>query len=166
MPIASVPRDASLRRLGIDEIDLYQVHAPDPEVPLEQMLQALDGLVRSGKVRALCVSNFAGWLLAWAVAPQDREGWTPFVSRQPQYSLDERSVELDLLPFCRAAGLGVLPGVRSAPGSSAERTGATRRRRRRAARRRRATTGTASRTRKLRSPSLQWRSPGCSVSTV
>ncbi len=55
------------------------------------------------------MSNFPGWLLAWAVALQDREGWAPFIPLQPQYSLVERSVELDLLPFCRAAGLGVLP---------------------------------------------------------
>src|SRR5215203_982231 len=101
--------DASLRRLRTDVIDLYQVHAPDPTVPLEESLAALDGLVRAGKVRALGASNFPAWLLAWAVAVQDREGWAPFVSLQPQYSLVERSVELDLLPFCRAAGLGVLP---------------------------------------------------------
>jgi aryl-alcohol dehydrogenase-like predicted oxidoreductase len=101
--------DASLRRLGVDVIDLYQVHAPDPAVPLEDSLEALDGLVRAGKVRALGASNYPGWLLAWAVALQDRNGWSPFVSLQPQYSLVERSAELDLLPFARAAGLGVLP---------------------------------------------------------
>jgi len=101
--------DASLRRLGIDVIDLYQVHAPDPDVPLEDALETLDGLVRAGKVRALGASNYPGWLLAWAVALQDRHGWSPFVSLQPQYSLVQRSAELDLLPFTRAAGLGVLP---------------------------------------------------------
>ena len=101
--------DASLRRLGVDVIDLYQVHAPDRETPLEASLEALDGLVRAGKVRALGASNFPAWLLAWAVALQDREGWAPFVSLQPQYSLVERSAELELLPFCRAAGIGVLP---------------------------------------------------------
>jgi aryl-alcohol dehydrogenase-like predicted oxidoreductase len=101
--------DASLRRLGVDVIDLYQIHAPDPDVPLEDTLAALDGLVRAGKVRALGVSNFPAWLLAWAVALQDRNGWSPFISLQPQYSLVERSVELELLPFCRAAGLGVIP---------------------------------------------------------
>jgi aryl-alcohol dehydrogenase-like predicted oxidoreductase len=101
--------DASLRRLGTDRIDLYQVHAPDPTVPLEDTLQVLDELVRAGKVRAVGASNFPAWLLAWAVAVQDREGWTPFVSLQPQYSLVERTLELDLLPFCRGAGLGVLP---------------------------------------------------------
>ncbi len=101
--------DASLKRLGVDVIDLYQVHAPDPDVPLEDSLEALDGLVRAGKARALGASNFPAWLLAWAVALQDRSGWSPFVSMQPQYSLVERSAELDLLPFCRAAGLGVVP---------------------------------------------------------
>jgi aryl-alcohol dehydrogenase-like predicted oxidoreductase len=101
--------DASLRRLGTDVIDLYQVHAPDPDVPLEATLEALDGLVRAGKVRALGASNFPAWLLAWAVALQDREHWAPFVSLQPQYSLVERSIETEILPFCRAAGLGVIP---------------------------------------------------------
>jgi aryl-alcohol dehydrogenase-like predicted oxidoreductase len=101
--------DASLKRLGIDVIDLYQVHAPDPSVPLEETLEALDGLVRAGKVRALGASNYPAWLLAWAVALQDRHGWSPFVSTQPQYSLVQRFVEIDLLPFTRAAGLGVLP---------------------------------------------------------
>jgi aryl-alcohol dehydrogenase-like predicted oxidoreductase len=101
--------DASLRRLGIEVIDLYQVHAPDPAVPLEETLEALDGLVKAGKVRALGASNYPAWLLAWAVGLQDRHGWAPFVSLQPQYSLVERSAEIELLPFCRAARLGVLP---------------------------------------------------------
>jgi aryl-alcohol dehydrogenase-like predicted oxidoreductase len=100
--------DASLRRLGVEAIDLYQVNAPDPSLPIEDTLEALDGLVRAGKVRALGCSNFPAYLLAWAVALQDREGWAPFVSFQPQYSLVERSIELELLPFCRAAGLAVL----------------------------------------------------------
>src|ERR671917_1545077 len=101
--------DASLRRLGIDVIDLYQLHAPDPAVPVEESLEALEALVRAGKVRALGISNFPAWLTAWSVAVQDREGWTPFVAVQAQYSLVERSIELELLPFCRAAGIGVLP---------------------------------------------------------
>ena len=101
--------DASLKRLGVDAIDLYQVHAPDPDVPLEESLEALDGLVQAGKVRALGASNFPAWLLAWAVAMQDREGWAPFLSLQPQYSLVERSIEVEILPFCRAAGIGVIP---------------------------------------------------------
>jgi aryl-alcohol dehydrogenase-like predicted oxidoreductase len=101
--------DASLQRMGIDVIDLYQVHAPDPDVPLEETLEALDGLVQAGKVRALGASNYPAWLLAWAVALQDRNGWSPFVSLQPQYSLVERSAELDILPFCRAAGIPLIP---------------------------------------------------------
>ena len=90
-------------------IDLYQVHAPDPETPLEGTLEALDGLVRAGKVRAIGASNYPAWLLAWAVALQDRNGWAPFVSLQPQYSLVERSIEVEILPFCRAAGIGLIP---------------------------------------------------------
>jgi aryl-alcohol dehydrogenase-like predicted oxidoreductase len=101
--------DASLSRLGVETIDLYQVHAPDPEVPLEEALEALDGLVQAGKVRALGASNYPAWLLAWAVALQDRHGWAPFVSLQPQYSLVERSIEVELLPFCRAAGIKAIP---------------------------------------------------------
>src|SRR3954447_20665508 len=101
--------DASLRRLGIDVIDLYQVHAPDPAVPLEETLEALDGLVSAGKVRAIGASNYPAWLLAWAVSLQDRNGWAPFVSLQPQYSLVERSIEVEILPFCRAAGIGLIP---------------------------------------------------------
>jgi aryl-alcohol dehydrogenase-like predicted oxidoreductase len=100
--------DASLRRLGVDVIDLYQVHAPDPGVVVEESLEALEGLVRAGKVRVVGASNFPAWLLAWSVGVQDREGWAPFVSFQAQYSLVERSVELELLPFCRAAGVAVL----------------------------------------------------------
>jgi aryl-alcohol dehydrogenase-like predicted oxidoreductase len=100
--------DASLRRLGTEVIDLYQVHAPDAAVPIEETLEALEGLVRAGKVRAIGASNFPAWLLAWCVGLQDLEGWTPFVSLQAQYSLVERSIEIELLPFCRAAGLGVL----------------------------------------------------------
>ena len=101
--------DASLQRLGIDEIDLYQIHGPDPDVPLEETLEALDGLVKAGKVRALGASNVPAWLLAWAVATQDKNRWAPFISLQPQYSLVERTAEIELLPFCRAAGLGVIP---------------------------------------------------------
>ena len=101
--------DASLRRLGIDTIDLYEIHAPDPTVPLEDILEALDELVRAGKVRALGVSNFPAWLLAWALRTQDAEGWAPFIALQAQYSLVERSAELDLLPLTRSAGLSLTP---------------------------------------------------------
>jgi len=101
--------DASLRRLGIDAIDLYEIHGPDPRVPLDEVLQALDQLVTAGKVRAVGVSNFPAWLLAWALRTQDAEGWAPFVALQAQYSLVERSAELDLLPLCRSAGIALTP---------------------------------------------------------
>jgi aryl-alcohol dehydrogenase-like predicted oxidoreductase len=101
--------DASLRRLGIETIDLYEIHAPDARVPLEEILQTLDELVRIGKVRALGVSNFPAWLLAWALRTQDAEGWAPFIALQAQYSLVERSAELDLLPLCRSAGVSLTP---------------------------------------------------------
>jgi aryl-alcohol dehydrogenase-like predicted oxidoreductase len=100
--------EASLRRMGIDTIDLYMLHAPDPSVPLEDTLEVLDELVRAGKVRALGLSNYPAWLLSWALKTQDCEGWSPFVALQAQYSLVERSAELDLLPCCRATGLGVM----------------------------------------------------------
>jgi aryl-alcohol dehydrogenase-like predicted oxidoreductase len=98
-----------LRRLRTDHVDVYLLHAPDPGTPLEETLETLDGLVRAGKVRALGASNFPAWLLAWAVGLQDRNGWAPFVALQPQYSLVERSIELEILPFCCAAGIGVIP---------------------------------------------------------
>jgi aryl-alcohol dehydrogenase-like predicted oxidoreductase len=101
--------EASLRRLGVETIDLYQVHGPDPDVPIEETLEVLDALVREGKVRALGASNLPAWLTAWALGVQDREGWAPFASVQPQLSLVERSIEVELLPLCRAAGIGVLP---------------------------------------------------------
>ena len=101
--------DASLRRLGIDTIDLYQIHGPDPTVPIEDVLETLDELVRAGKVRALGVSNFPAWLLAWALRTQDAEGWAPFIALQAQYSLVERSAELELLPLCRSTGLRLTP---------------------------------------------------------
>src|SRR4029453_905631 len=87
--------EASLRRLRLDVIDLYPVPAPDPKVMLEQSLATLNELVEAGKVRALGASNFPAWLLAWAVSIQDREGWAPFVSLQPQYSVARRAGELD-----------------------------------------------------------------------
>jgi aryl-alcohol dehydrogenase-like predicted oxidoreductase len=99
--------DASLRRLGTDVIDLYQVHAPDAAVPIEETLEALEGLVRAGKVRALGASNFPAWLLAWCVGLQDLEGWSPFVSLQAQYSLVERSIELVATEIARARGTTV-----------------------------------------------------------
>jgi aryl-alcohol dehydrogenase-like predicted oxidoreductase len=99
----------SLRRLGTDYIDLYQVHRPDPTTPLEETIRALDDLVTSGKVRYLGNSNFAGWQIAESHHLAKNNGWAPFISAQPQYSLLERNVEREVVPACNEYGLGVLP---------------------------------------------------------
>jgi aryl-alcohol dehydrogenase-like predicted oxidoreductase len=105
--LASV--EASLRRLGTDYIDLYQVHCWDHITPLEETLGTLDGLVRAGKVRYLGASNFAGWQLQKAIDLSRRNGWEAFVCLQPQYNLLCRSTEWELLPVCADEGLGVIP---------------------------------------------------------
>jgi aryl-alcohol dehydrogenase-like predicted oxidoreductase len=101
--------EASLRRLDTDYIDLYQVHAPDPATPIDETLSALDDLVRSGKVRYLGNSNFAGWQIADADWTARAAGRTPFISAQNQYSLLHRDVESEILPACEHFGLGFLP---------------------------------------------------------
>jgi 1-deoxyxylulose-5-phosphate synthase len=101
--------EASLRRLQTDWIDLYQCHAFDDQTPLEETLQALDDLVRQGKVRYIGCSNFAAWQIAKAHGISNRLGLARFVSVQPQYSLLVRSIEKELLPFCRSEGVGVMP---------------------------------------------------------
>lgn len=101
--------DASLRRLRTDWIDLYQLHWPDPSVAPEETLSTLDAMVRSGKIRAVGVSNYQGSHLATALALCDRYGWAPVVSTQPQYSLVSREIELEVLPLCRQEGLAILP---------------------------------------------------------
>lgn len=101
--------EASLRRLGTDWIDLYQVHRPDPDTPIEETLAALDDLVHAGKVRYLGHSNFAGWQLADAAWTARVRGLTPFVSAQNEYSLLKRDVEAELVPACQRFGLGLLP---------------------------------------------------------
>jgi len=101
--------EASLRRLGTDYIDLYQVHMWDAATPLDETLSALTDLVRAGKVRYIGVSNFTGWQLVKAVYVSELEGFERFVSLQPQYSLVERNVEREVLPACREAGVGVIP---------------------------------------------------------
>jgi aryl-alcohol dehydrogenase-like predicted oxidoreductase len=101
--------EASLRRLGTDYIDLYQVHMWDAATPLEETLSALTDLVRAGKVRYIGVSNFTGWQLLKAVYVSELEGFERFVSLQPQYSLVERNVEREVLPACREEGVGVIP---------------------------------------------------------
>jgi aryl-alcohol dehydrogenase-like predicted oxidoreductase len=100
--------DASLRRLQTDYVDLYQVHAFDPETPLEETLRALDDATRSGKVRYAGCSNFLAWELAKAVHAADRLVLEGFVCTQPRYSALHRDIELDLLPLCADRGLGVI----------------------------------------------------------
>ena len=101
--------EASLRRLGTDYIDLYQMHRYDPETPLEETLRALDDLVSQGKVRYVGNSNYMGFQVADAAWTAKMRGYVPFVSAQNQYSLLERRVEHEVLPACERFGLGFLP---------------------------------------------------------
>lgn len=101
--------EASLRRLGTEWIDLYQFHTPDPATPVDETLEALDALVRSGKVRYVGHANRAGWQIAEAEFTARAGGYVPFVSAQNQYNLIDRRAELEVLPAARAYGLGVLP---------------------------------------------------------
>ncbi len=101
--------EASLRRLGTDYIDLYQVHAPDPDTPQQETLEALTDLVRAGKVRYIGCSNFAAWQVADAAWLSRTRGLSPYVSAQNQYNLLDRRIERELLPACREFGLGILP---------------------------------------------------------
>jgi aryl-alcohol dehydrogenase-like predicted oxidoreductase len=101
--------ESSLRRLDTDYIDLYQMHNPDAATPIEETLSALDDLVRTGKVRYLGNSNFAGWQIADADWTARSAGQAPFISAQNQYSLLHREVEQDVLPACEHFGLGFLP---------------------------------------------------------
>jgi aryl-alcohol dehydrogenase-like predicted oxidoreductase len=100
---------ASLRRLGTDWIDLYQMHEPDPMTPIEETLEALDDLVVDGKVRYVGNSNFAAWQVVDADWTARTGGLTPFISAQNHYSLLNRSVEAELVPACEQLGLGILP---------------------------------------------------------
>ncbi len=101
--------DASLRRLGSEYIDLYQVHCWDEKAPLAETLAALDTLVKSGKVRYLGASNFAGWQLQKAIDLSNRMGWEPFTCLQPQYNLLERGIEWEVAPVCLNEGVGIIP---------------------------------------------------------
>ena len=101
--------EASLRRLGTDYIDLYQVHFPDPATPIEETLTALDSLVRQGKVRAIGVANFEIWQLVDAVRMAKSSGLAVPVSLQHQFSLLVRDAEQELLPMAANFGMGFLP---------------------------------------------------------
>jgi aryl-alcohol dehydrogenase-like predicted oxidoreductase len=101
--------EASLKRLGTDYIDLYQMHRPDPDTPVEETLAALDDLVKAGKVRYLGNSNFTGWQIADADWISRTAGRERFVSAQNLYSLLERGSAREVLPACERFGLGFLP---------------------------------------------------------
>jgi aryl-alcohol dehydrogenase-like predicted oxidoreductase len=100
--------EASLRRLGTDYIDLYQVHADDRETPLEETLSALDQLVRDGKVRYIGASNHTAWRLSEALWTSEKHGLARYECLQPLYNLIERGLDAEMLPLCRAKGVGVI----------------------------------------------------------
>jgi aryl-alcohol dehydrogenase-like predicted oxidoreductase len=121
MPMGDGPNDAglsrhhliaecenSLRRMQVDHIDLYQVHEWDGQTPLEETLEALDTLVRSGKVRYVGASNYAGWQLMKALGVADRHGYQRFVTQQIYYSLEARDAEYELVPLAVDQGIGIL----------------------------------------------------------
>jgi 1-deoxyxylulose-5-phosphate synthase len=101
--------DASLKRLGTDYIDLYQTHRFDTETPLEESLDALNDVVRSGRVRYLGASSMNAWQFMKALGLQRHYGWAPFVSMQNHYNLLYREEEREMLPLCRSEGIGVIP---------------------------------------------------------
>jgi aryl-alcohol dehydrogenase (NADP+) len=101
--------DASLRRLGMDYVDLYQIHRWDVETPIEETLSALDDIVRSGKARYIGASSMAAWQFAKALHLSDRHGWARFVSMQNHYNLVYREEEREMLPLCLDEGIGVIP---------------------------------------------------------
>ena len=100
--------EASLRRLGTDHIDLYYLHLPDYETPLEESLSAMDDLVRQGKVRYIGCSNFYAWQICKGLWISDRRGWAPFACVQPLYNIVNRDAEVEVLPLCAEEGLGVV----------------------------------------------------------
>ncbi|HEX4246856.1 MAG TPA: aldo/keto reductase [Pseudonocardia sp.] len=100
--------EASLRRLGVEHLDIYHVHEWDGQTPLEETLETLDSLVRAGKVRYLGVSNYSGWQLMKALAVSDAHGYQRFVSNQIYYSLESRDAEYELVPLSVDQGLGVM----------------------------------------------------------
>jgi aryl-alcohol dehydrogenase-like predicted oxidoreductase len=101
--------DDSLRRLRTDYVDLYQIHRYDPKVPIEETMEALDDVVRAGKVRYLGASSMWTWQFVQLQHAADLNGWTRFVSMQNQYNLIMREEEREMLPYCLDQGVGVLP---------------------------------------------------------
>jgi 1-deoxyxylulose-5-phosphate synthase len=101
--------DASLRRLGTDYVDLYQIHRFDPQVPVEETMEALHDVVKAGKARYLGASSMYAWQFAKMQSAATRNGWTPFVSMQDQYNLLNREEEREMYPLCADSGVGVIP---------------------------------------------------------
>ncbi len=119
--------EASLRRLGVEAIDLYQIHRFDPAVPVEETLAALDHLVQAGKVRYIGASSGYAWTMALALGASERHGWARFVSMQNHYNLLYREEEREMIPLCLHEGVGVIPwsplarGLLARPGRHAGR---------------------------------------------
>ena len=121
--------DRSLTRLQTDYVDLYQIHRFDYETPIEETLEALNDVVRAGKARYIGASSMYAWQFMKMLSISKANGWTPFVSMQPQYNLVYREEEREMLPLCRAEGVGVIPwsplargflaGGRASPGEGA-----------------------------------------------
>jgi 1-deoxyxylulose-5-phosphate synthase len=101
--------DASLGRLGLDYVDLYQIHRWDPRTPIEETMGALHDVVRAGKARYIGASSMFSWQFAKAQHVAERNGWTPFVSMQPHYNLIYREEEREMIPLCIDQGVGVIP---------------------------------------------------------
>ena len=101
--------DASLRRLGTDHVDLYQIHRFDPHTPIEETLEALNDVVRAGKARYVGASSMYAWQFARMLQVSERRGWARFVSMQNHYNLVYREEEREMLPLCRAEGVGIIP---------------------------------------------------------
>jgi aryl-alcohol dehydrogenase-like predicted oxidoreductase len=101
--------DASLARLGMDYVDLYQIHRWDPETPIEETLEALHDIVKAGKARYVGASSMWAWQFMKALALQKANGWACFVSMQNHYNLIYREEEREMLPLCRDQGVGVIP---------------------------------------------------------
>ena len=99
----------SLRLLQTDYIDLYQIHRPDPNTPIEETMRALDDLVKQGKVRYIGCSNYSAWQMCEAIWTAKALNLTQFVTAQPEYNMLNRSIEAELLPFCDLYNIGVLP---------------------------------------------------------
>jgi aryl-alcohol dehydrogenase-like predicted oxidoreductase len=101
--------DASLRRLGMDYVDLYQIHRFDYDTPIEETMETLHDIVRSGKVRYIGASSMYTWQFSRMLAAAERHGWTRFVSMQNHLNLIYREEEREMIPLCRAEGIGIVP---------------------------------------------------------